>query len=394
MTELELEQLKKLQDEIKRRGVTFMPSIAAMATRFLSRARGDTAKAIKLMQATQSWRQEFFTKPVTDEAVKEDMKHGIVYFCGRDFAMRPTIVVRAIRIPQQWYKDKRIDKLINVLIFSMEYMIRYMIVPGSIENNCLIIDLKGLTISQVPLGALTEVYKVMSHHYIGRVFKFYICNLSMGLSTMAGMAKALLTDRQKQKLVFLDNVKELRKEFALHQLEEDLGGSRPVITEFFPFPMPAGPFDRGYDKGPDANAIPGGHTVLTRAGARGHLWDTRLSRGENMRLEYSPEAPEFFRRCNLPIPPSCLKQAQLTEDKAAVEEEEEEEDTTNANDGLSPDDKDGVKGGDIVDIVGPGDNPNTAEDSTAWSDADENLLQDAAKSRSMFGCLQCWCSHR
>jgi len=258
VTETERDQLRQLQEEVRNRGMTFMPSIAVMASRFLSRARGDPHKAVKLMTATNEWRQEFFGKgPVTDADVIEDFKHGIVYFTGRDCALRPTIVVRAKRIPQQWYQEKRIDKLIRILIFCMEYMIRYMLVPGRIENNCLIVDLKGLTFNQVPISALSEIYKVMSHHYIGRVFKFYICNLSGSLSAIAGMAKGILTDRQRQKLVFVDDVRELQKDFALHHLEEDLGGTRPAITEFFPFPLQAGPFEGGHTGGPDADAVRG-----------------------------------------------------------------------------------------------------------------------------------------
>merc|ERR1719171_697240 len=103
-----------------------------MATRFLSRARGDPKKAVKLMEATQAWRTDYFKAgPVEDsDELIEDLGHGIVYFTGRDRALRPTIIVRANRIPQQWYKEKRIDKLIRVLIFCMEYMLRYMLVPG------------------------------------------------------------------------------------------------------------------------------------------------------------------------------------------------------------------------------------------------------------------------
>merc|ERR1719245_386100 len=104
----------------------------------------------------------------------------------------------------------------------MEYMLRYMVVPGRVENLCVIVDLKGLSLSQVSLSALSEVYKVMSYHYSGRVFRFYIANVPSALSMIAGTAKCLLTDRQKQKLVCLKDTQELKKYFALHQLEEDL----------------------------------------------------------------------------------------------------------------------------------------------------------------------------
>lgn len=313
----ELERLAMLRGEARAEGVEFSPTVIAMATRFLSRARMDPKKALKLMKATQDWRNDYFKDgPVTDDSVLEDMGHGIVYFTGRDRALRPAMVIRANRIPQQWYKEKRIDKFIRILIFCMEYFLRYMVVPGKVENLSVIVDLKGLSLSQVPLGALNEVYKVMSNHYIGRVFRFYVCNMSPMLGTIAGLAKAILTDRQKQKLTMLDDVSELRKDFALHQLEKDLGGSREPVQTFFPFPLEAGPFEAGYAGEPDRSGVPDAHKVLTALGAIGQLWDAKKSEEENARLEYSAEAAEVLQRCSLPIPPHLLMQRQCSDDVA------------------------------------------------------------------------------
>ena len=36
------------------------------------------------------------------------------------------------------------------------------------------------------------------------------------------------------------DVSQLKEDFALNQLEEDLGGTRPLDTKFFPFPLPPG----------------------------------------------------------------------------------------------------------------------------------------------------------
>ena len=42
-------------------------------------------------------------------------------------------------------------------------------------------------------------------------------------SSLSGQVKGILTDRQKQKLQLLDHLDDLKKDFAHHQLEEDLG---------------------------------------------------------------------------------------------------------------------------------------------------------------------------
>merc|ERR1712125_272411 len=113
-------------------------------------------------------------------------------------------------------------------------MLHYMLLPGKIENNNGICDLKGISLMQLPIGAINDIYKVLSHHYIGRVYKFYVVNLSWSISVAMAPVKKMLTDRQRAKICILDSVNDLRKSFALHQLESDLGGTRPVITEFLP----------------------------------------------------------------------------------------------------------------------------------------------------------------
>eukprot|EP00406_Dinophysis_acuminata_P036112 CAMPEP_0179355696 /NCGR_PEP_ID=MMETSP0797-20121207/77506_1 /TAXON_ID=47934 /ORGANISM="Dinophysis acuminata, Strain DAEP01" /LENGTH=405 /DNA_ID=CAMNT_0021070851 /DNA_START=78 /DNA_END=1292 /DNA_ORIENTATION=+ len=288
----ELDSLAALQSKAKARGVRFFPSVTAMATRFLSHARNDVDKALQNMCNTQEWRQEYFKDgPVTDDSVLEDLREGIVYFTGRDHALRPLIVIRALRVPQRWYREGQVGRLIRVLVFCVEYFKRYMVVPGRVENLSVAVDLRGLQVSQIPLPALRDVYRVLSCHYAGRVFKFYACNLSPALAMIGGVVKAILTDRQKQKLQILRGVEELRQEFALHQLEEDLGGLRPTATEFLPFPLNAGPFAANSAEAPaDAGAVPGAHAALTPLGAIGRLWDPRKTDAENTALEYDPEA--------------------------------------------------------------------------------------------------------
>jgi len=221
----EQERVKALQDEAKKLGREYYISITVMATRYISYARGDPTKAIKMMDETQEWRKEFFgSGPLADSSLMSDMSHGILYFTGRDFALRPILVIRAERLPNEWHKDgSGVTRLIRMLVFCMEYLRRYMFVPGRIENIVVLIDLKNLGISQVPIAALKSIYSVLSHHYIVRVFKFYIVNMSYMLSSLVSVVKPILTDRQRQKLNFPKSVSECKEWVALHHLEEDLG---------------------------------------------------------------------------------------------------------------------------------------------------------------------------
>lgn len=304
----ELENLDAMRDEAQAQGADFYPSVTSMATRFLSRARGDPKKAVKLMQETQDWRQAYFTPgPCREAEVQEDIKHGMCYFCGRDSNLRPAIIIRLARIPVKWDKEGGIARFIRILIFSMEYFLRYMVVPGRIENLNVIVDLAGMGISQIPISAVSEVYKVMSHHYIGRVYKFYVCNVSRLMSTMAGLVISLLTDRQKQKMNVLDDNAEMLKEFAAHQLEQDLGGTRPKLVQFFPFPMSPGPYGAGYRGEPDTSTVADVHNIMGMGGSLGRLWNPKETDENNSKLDYGPKAADILQRCNLPVPPELLE---------------------------------------------------------------------------------------
>eukprot|EP00913_Durusdinium_trenchii_P022452 g21089.t1 len=146
--------------------------------------------------------------------------------------------------------------------------------------------------------------------------------MSSGLSTIAGWVKGILTDRQKQKLQLLDHLDDLKKDFAHHQLEEDLGGTRPMITTFFPFPLQGPPFEKGSTESERPSCFEGSHRVLSSMGARGKIWDPSKSKEENTCLEYSPEAYDWFVKNNLAVPPECHRQHEAA--KKAEEERQAE----------------------------------------------------------------------
>jgi hypothetical protein len=327
----ELDNLKAVQAEASKQGKVYYVSITVMATRYISYARGNVEKAIKLMDETQGWRTEYFGKaPIRDADVIDDLSKGILYFSGRDFSLRPILVVRAVRVPKEWDKDGTgVSRLIKMLVFCMEYLRRYMFLPGIVENIVVIIDLKDLGASQVPVSALKSIYGVLSHHYIVRVFKFYMVNMSWLLKRVTNLVEPILSDRQRQKLNFLDNANQCAQMCAAHQLEKDFGGSADNYTTFFPFPLLPGPFGQGYTGGERSDAVPNCHKALTPEGFRGHIWDASKTAQENAQHEYTEEAEEIFTKCKIPIPPNCPRKpppsAEQPQEQAPAPDEPKQE---------------------------------------------------------------------
>jgi len=180
-----------------------------------------------------------------------------------------------------------------------------MSIPGVVESFSVTIDLDGLGVTQIPVAALKEMHKSMANHYTVRVTRMYICNMSMFLRGVFAIAKAVITERQNQKLCVVTSPADLLADFAVHQLEKDFGGSKANVKTTWPFDLSPGPFTAGYKGGPNPKAVPYVHEAFAPEERLGRLWDPTLSFEENTHQVYTKSAPAIFRKCGLPIPKGC-----------------------------------------------------------------------------------------
>ena len=261
----ELSMLQAFQEEVVRQKKAFSPSLINAAVRYLNDT-GSVEDALQSMEQTQAWRLSYFKQPIPDTELLDDLKRGLIYFCGRDKALRPALVLRASRVPIGMPSEQ----FGRLFVFCMEYFLRYMMVPGRVENVVVLVDLKDVSYSQIPgVAALMELKEVLSKQDAGRVFCFYVCNMPFIVRAITSVVQAAMTEAQRQKMRFVSDarpfhylfpnffplwldwlgaqnsvmskdVSQLKEDFALNQLEEDLGGTRPLDTKFFPFPLPPG----------------------------------------------------------------------------------------------------------------------------------------------------------
>jgi len=162
LTEKEQQHLQLLRQEAKSQNLAFMPSVASSALRYSTRAKGVAKSAIKEMLGTQQWRQSYFQSgPITDASIAEDMKLGMVYYGGRDAQLRPSLVIRVERIPESFKRDAAGHaRLVRLLLFCLEYMLHYLVYPGKIETSTIILDLRGVSTTQIPVTPLHELSKL------------------------------------------------------------------------------------------------------------------------------------------------------------------------------------------------------------------------------------------
>jgi hypothetical protein len=301
-------QINEFMQYIARHNIHLGPFVLSSASRFISRARGDIAKAVKLAVHTHEWRAEYFDPPLTDRVTTEIMqmaKRGIVYVAGRDSSLRPLMVVRPDRIPSELHNEKDCNVFIRMLVFWMEYVIRYMMMPGAIENLSVLVDLDHFKMGWNSAKLMKHIYAVLSSHYIGRVYKFYVVNAPYFMNMLMSMVRPLLTDRQQQKICMLSHgsMHPLHDVFAGSQLEKRYGGDRENISRFYPVEMNPGPFQPPLSLGrvsPNYSAIHDAHKVLPKYNNLGSVLladsDTEGTRPQE-RLRLSVTDKEFCKMC-------------------------------------------------------------------------------------------------
>jgi len=306
LNDQEQSSLRRCREEATRRGLSFLPVVSIAASRYVMDSHGDIDAAIEQMQQVQNWYLDFFKDgPIVDTEIAETFKHGVVYFSGRDHSLRPVLIVRPNVKTNLLRSSAGAEKVARAFVFCMEYFTQYMMIPGKVESVCVIIDVKGLSFTNTPLKVVRHIISVTLNQPAGRLCKIYIVNMKGLVSACVRVVLAACNERVRQKVVVVKDTAELQHEYALHQLEQDLGGTMPIVRKFFPFPLQAGPFECGWRGGPNPNAVPKVHEAITAAGFRGRAWDPRVSREENSQVQYTQAAGRIFEKCGLSAPEVC-----------------------------------------------------------------------------------------
>jgi len=317
LSEEELELITRLQEEARRKGLEFYPSIAASASRHLWFAKMDFKKALQSMMEAQAFRLSWFAQgPVRDDdGFRKFAQRGIAYLSGRDRAMRPVLVCRCCRIPKEWMKDPVKVRLgLQLIFYCLEYASRYMLVPGRVETFAVIVDAADCGLGHVHLRSILDLDSMLSNLFRGRLARLHFVHLPKALGVTVAAIRKLFSARAKEKIQVARSHADLIEHIDARQLEEDLGGTRPKFENFLPFPLLPGPYDG--DEQPTAlDQVQNAHELFTPETSLGRLWDPSKGDEDNMKLELSPCAADFFKSQGCP---ELLQKIGRTTDPSAV----------------------------------------------------------------------------
>merc|ERR1711972_196341 len=176
--------------------------------------------------------------PIAEEDVLPDLNKGFIYWHGRDRKCRPCLVIRLERLGEM-ATDK--ERAVRTVMFTLEYALRFAMVPGRVENWVVIIDLANVmrTISPLRIGSMAAtaaaIGTTLEKVYCGRMVWLKIVNMPGGL---ARIVDGLIPTEKKDKVSFpSDAAAELLEQMEPHQLESRYGGTAPDLApdETYPF---------------------------------------------------------------------------------------------------------------------------------------------------------------
>jgi hypothetical protein len=206
--------------------------------RFLQASQFDSTKSIDMLISNLEWKKLFLPHKL-NEIIMEILNIGLIYLHGRDCRFRPIINISAKTYDK--YKNKYTFEQIELsIIYLLQYVMDYCLIPGQIENWVVILDLKDIYVTSIPIE-LQKIITNMLNNYPCRLFIMYIINISGNLDFLWGTIKPLLsnTTQRKIKLLKSSNIKELFTFINPMHVEQKFGGKAINLKDvFFPGHIP------------------------------------------------------------------------------------------------------------------------------------------------------------
>ncbi|PHJ25537.1 cral trio domain-containing protein, partial [Cystoisospora suis] len=167
----------------------------------MEEARELAQEALKHLYKMIEFREKMYPLSDKDPFIWEDVHKGILYWCGRDIAMRPILILNLSRLDSSLLND--LQRFIRLLLFVFEYGLRYLMVPGKIETCVVILDLRDVSLWKLPYHCLQQLVQTLTLHYPFRLRRMFILHNSLLVHSLWNLAKGFLTDVQQAKMISL-----------------------------------------------------------------------------------------------------------------------------------------------------------------------------------------------
>ena len=224
-----LEELTKYITEKEKDINNFFPEwwLESDTLRFLQATNYDIKKTHTLIKENIKYSKQ--TIKIIDKRIRFILNYGFIYMYGRDMHFRPVIIVEVNKSCELMDKLKyTFEELNQAMIFFVNYIINFILLPGQIENWIMICDLKSVGVGK--LGQFKSILNTLNR-FRGRVFRNYILNLGTFMRAAASGVLSILGSSSAKKIIMVENGKyEVMQQYIRKEnLQIKYGGSAPNV---------------------------------------------------------------------------------------------------------------------------------------------------------------------
>lgn len=198
--------------------------------RFLQATQYNHEKSRNFLINHQKWLNDIFPVKFNDK-INEILNLGFIYVQGRDYCFRPIIVLQI----EVFIKNKskfQFEDWNKAIIYLLEYIKYYMLIPGQIENWVVIVNFENCSLLTLP-NEFKMFIQQMQDNYRSRLGKSFIVGLSPLMSFFLKLVISCLEETTQKKIQILD-----KKNLLIYindiQLEKQFNGKTKVKEKCFP----------------------------------------------------------------------------------------------------------------------------------------------------------------
>ena len=206
--------------------------------RILQATEYDIKKAYNNIIENINW-LENIPKTICDKTISL-LNSGFMYVHGRDHHFRPLIFVTIKVVKNILGKNYNFDDINKSIIFLMNYIMKYLLIPGQIENWIIFVDLDEVGFTD--LGDFQKIISTLSKRR-GRVFKNIFVNIGSFLKfSLKAIIKMVSSVAKKSIILGANELNKVMELISPDNLEQKYGGNAPNIipggNNLFPPIMP------------------------------------------------------------------------------------------------------------------------------------------------------------
>ena len=206
--------------------------------RILQATEYDIKKAYNNIIENINW-LENIPKTICDKTISL-LNSGFMYVHGRDHHFRPLIFFKIKVVKNILGKNYNFDDINKSIIFLMNYILKYLLIPGQIENWIIFVDLDGVGFTD--LGDFQKIISTLSKRR-GRVFKNIFVNIGSFLKfSLKAIIKMVSSVAKKSIILGANELNKVMELISPDNLEQKYGGNAPNIipggNNLFPPIMP------------------------------------------------------------------------------------------------------------------------------------------------------------